>query len=485
MAQPPYGLSLRRSTSQPGRNGLATLALAIVLFLGISLARLGDANDSGGEALLYMVPVGVLALRFGLRGGLAGAVVGFLFVVAWDRLHQHVALGVVGYLNRGLAFVIVGVIVGVFVDRRRRLEADLSHSFEESLDLLWTADSTGTLIRVNPAWQRALGRTNETMRSRPLTDFVHVDDRQATIAELIALAGGLRDSIGSRSRFQTADGSYRWLEWSAHACASDGVIHGVAHDITVQRQAELRLANNAKRLETKITERTRDLNEARAETLQLLAVASEYRDDETFQHTERVGALAGEIATSLGLSEESVALLREAAPLHDIGKLAIPDRILLKPKRLTPAERAVMEAHTTLGARLLFGSRSPVLQLAGVIAESHHERWDGTGYPKGLVAEAIPLVGRIVAVADVHDALTHERPYKPAWPIEQAVALIRRSAGTQFDPRVVAAFLTAREQHSTRFLEPQAITEHTDTARSQRLQHTPSTADTGAAARNR
>jgi PAS domain S-box-containing protein/putative nucleotidyltransferase with HDIG domain len=462
MAQPPHGLSLRRANSLSGLKGPATFALAIVLFLGIYLARLGDANASGGEALFYMVPVGVLALRFGLRGGLAGAVAGFLLVVVWDQQHYQGALSVVDYLNRGLALLMAGALVGGFVDQRRRLEAELSRSFEESLDLLWTADVTGRLIRVNPAWQRAFGHASETMRSQPLTDFVHADDRKATIAELVALADGSRDSAESRSRFQTADGSYRWLEWSARACPSDGVIHGVAHDITAQRQAELRLANNAKRLEAKVTERTRDLNEARAETLQLLAVASEYRDDETYQHTERVGAIAGEIATSLGLSQESVTLLREAAPLHDIGKLAIPDRILLKPQRLSAAERTVMESHTSLGARLLFGSRSPVLQLAGVIAESHHERWDGSGYPKGLAGEAIPLVGRIVAVADVHDALTHERPYKPAWPTEQAIALVRSSAGTQFDPRVVAAFLTVRE-HRTRFQDPQPPIEHRPT----------------------
>ena len=190
-----------------------------------------------------------------------------------------------------------------------------------------------------------------------------------------------------------------------------------------------------------VHERTRDLNEARAETLQLLAVASEYRDDETSQHTERVGTIAAEIGTCMGLSGESVTLLREAAPLHDIGKLAIPDSVLLKPGRLSEAEQEVMHTHTSLGARLLFGSRSPALQLAGVVASSHHEWWDGSGYPQGLIGDDIPLVGRIVAVADVYDALTHDRPYKPAWPHEQAVAMIRSCAGTQFDPRVVDAFL--------------------------------------------
>ena len=124
-----------------------------------------------------------------------------------------------------------------------------------------------------------------------------------------------------------------------------------------------------------------------------------------------------------------------------MGKLAIPDRILLKPGRLTPKEFEVMKTHAALGARLLSGSNSPVLQMAAVIAATHHERWDGKGYPRGLAGEAIPMVGRVVAVADVFDALIHDRPYKSAWPLEKAIAEIERASGSQFDPRVVAAFL--------------------------------------------
>jgi putative two-component system response regulator len=216
----------------------------------------------------------------------------------------------------------------------------------------------------------------------------------------------------------------------------------VARDVTVQHEAEQQLANNAEWLETKVAERTRELDDARAETLALLAVAAEYRDTDTSRHTERVGASAAEITVRLGLDAEQVKLLREAAPLHDVGKLAIPDRILLKPGKLTPQEYEVMKTHATLGARLLSGRSSPVLQMAAVIAATHHERWDGAGYPEGLAGEAIPLVGRVVAVADVFDALTHDRPYKSAWPVERAIAEIQRAAGSQFDPRVVAAFLT-------------------------------------------
>src|SRR4051794_4355300 len=320
-------------------------------------------------------------------------------------------------------------------------EEELARYFEESLELLWTADATGRLMRVNPAWKRCLGYPPEAMCERPLTEFIFEGDRAEASAEILSLADRSCASVTARSRFKTHEGAVVWLEWSARSSAADGRIRGSAHDVTAQRRAETQLADEARRLQTMVDERTRDLNEARAETLQLLAVASEFRDDETAQHTERIGELAAAIGTRMGLSEESVALLREAAPLHDIGKLAIPDSVLLKPGRLSEEEQELMQTHTALGARLLFGSRSPALQLAGDIAESHHEWWDGSGYPLGLIGSDIPLVGRVVAVADVFDALTHERPYKPAWPVEQAVALIRSSAGTQFDPRVVEAFL--------------------------------------------
>lgn len=180
------------------------------------------------------------------------------------------------------------------------------------------------------------------------------------------------------------------------------------------------------------------------------APAVEYRDDETAEHTERVGVLSADIAVRLGLGGEQVRRLREAASLHDVGKIAIPDRILLKRGRLTPEERDAMQAHAALGARLLSRSSSPVLQMAAVIAATHHERWNGSGYPSGLAGERIPIVGRIVAVADVFDALTHERPYKAAWPVSQAVARIMRGSGSQFDPRVVRAFLAVQRDVARR-----------------------------------
>jgi PAS domain S-box-containing protein len=418
--------------------------LSLALFVGIFVLRVSDSNIADGESTLFLMPIALLALRFGLRGGLASALVACALVVVWGH-DDDVHLAVTGYLSRGVAFLVLGPLIGSFVDRRRRSEAEILRHAEASLDLLATADLTGRFTRVNPAWMHTLGHSAETLCSRPYLDFVHPDDREATIAETAALAEGSRDTVRFRNRYRTADGSYRWLEWSAHASPSEGVIHAVARDITVQDEAEQQVANNATLLETKVAERTRELDDARTETLQRLAIAAEYRDDQTFQHTERVGVSAAEIATRLGLSSEQIKWLREAAPLHDVGKLAIPDRILLKPGKLSAQEWEVMKTHTSLGARLLSGSSSPVLQMAAVIAENHHERWDGTGYPNGLAGEAIPLVGRIVAVADVFDALTHIRPYKSAWPEKDAIAEIRRAAGSHLDPQVVSAFLTMRK----------------------------------------
>lgn len=184
-----------------------------------------------------------------------------------------------------------------------------------------------------------------------------------------------------------------------------------------------------------------ELEESRLETLKKLALAAEYRDQETHEHTERVAATAALLATQLGQAGEPVALIRQAAPLHDIGKLAVSDAILLKPARLTPEEFEQVKRHTTAGAAILAGSTSDALRLGAEIALSHHEWWDGSGYPSGLRGEVIPLSGQIVALADVFDALTHERPYKPAWPLTAAIAEIRRLAGRQFNPDLVRAFL--------------------------------------------
>jgi putative two-component system response regulator len=197
-------------------------------------------------------------------------------------------------------------------------------------------------------------------------------------------------------------------------------------------------------LENLVSARTDELEKAQVEVIERLAVAGEFRDDDTGEHTRRVGERAARLACVLGLKQSLVELIRRAAPLHDVGKIGIPDSVLLKPGRLSPEELSVMQTHTTLGAAMLAGGRTPLVQMAERIARSHHERWDGGGYPDKLAGDAIPLEARVVAVADVYDALTSARPYRPAWEEERVIAHIRMGAGSHFDPQIVAAFLCAR-----------------------------------------
>lgn len=197
-------------------------------------------------------------------------------------------------------------------------------------------------------------------------------------------------------------------------------------------------------LEMNVQVRTRQLERAKIEILQRLAMAAEFRDDDTGEHTKRVGRLSALMAEALELSETQVELIGAAAPLHDVGKIGIPDAILLKNGSLSPDEWKIMKQHTTTGARMLSESVSPVLQLGERIALTHHERWDGDGY-QGLARNEIPLSGRIVAVADAFDAMTHQRPYRDPIPVEDATEEIVKERGRQFCPMAVDAFLASRD----------------------------------------
>jgi putative two-component system response regulator len=216
----------------------------------------------------------------------------------------------------------------------------------------------------------------------------------------------------------------------------------------VRNILQVRLLNKRVRqqnaeLEFKVRERTRELDETRLEIIRRLGIAAEYRDNETGMHIVRMSLFAQAIALRHGLPPEQAELLLNAAPMHDIGKIGIPDRVLLKKDKLDTDEWHIMRSHTTIGAQMLSGHTSPLLQMAAEIALSHHERWDGSGYPQGLSGEAISLEARIVAVADVFDALLAERPYKKPWPEHEAIAEIQRLASKQFDPAVVESFLSA------------------------------------------
>ena len=199
-------------------------------------------------------------------------------------------------------------------------------------------------------------------------------------------------------------------------------------------------------LEEKVHERTQQVEDARNRIVQSLSLAAEYRDDQTGKHTQRVGEMSRLISQRLGLSPERVELIGRTAPLHDVGKIAIPDRVLLKPGKLSAEEWEEMKQHPLIGATLLGEEAYPLIATARLIAITHHERFDGTGYPHGLKGESIPIEGRIVSVADVFDALTHERPYKEAWPVDRALEEIESGRGTQFDPDVVAAFRAVQDK---------------------------------------
>ena len=194
-------------------------------------------------------------------------------------------------------------------------------------------------------------------------------------------------------------------------------------------------------LEDTVRERTAELLDTQVEVIRRLAQAAELRDDDTGAHIDRVGRICERVARQLGMAPREAERLRIASTLHDVGKIGVADRVLLKRGELDSAEWDAMMAHTTAGAALLSGSRSPLLQMAEVIARTHHERWDGTGYPEGLKGDQIPLVGRICAICDVFDALASRRSYKDPWAFDRVVREIERKRGSHFDPRVVDAFL--------------------------------------------
>lgn len=206
-------------------------------------------------------------------------------------------------------------------------------------------------------------------------------------------------------------------------------------------------------LEEQIALSATELRRAHAEMLVRLARAAEFRDDQTGTHTWRVGYLSRLIAQEMSESSRFVDLIGLAARLHDVGKIGIPDRVLLKPGKLDADEFALMKSHSTIGARLLSGGKTALMTMAETIALNHHEAWDGTGYPNGLAGMSIPREGRIVAVADVFDALTHSRAYKKGWPEADAVAEIRRQKGVKFDPDAVDAFDRAYRNGATAELE--------------------------------
>jgi len=220
-----------------------------------------------------------------------------------------------------------------------------------------------------------------------------------------------------------------------------GFFGAIAWSELAERRVRTRVTRDNELLEQRVRERTADLADAEREIAHRLGVAVEWRDAETGVHIERMGRLCERLAREVGMSVVEAELLRHASALHDVGKVGIPDEILLKPARLDPAEWAKMKTHTTIGASILSGSKSALVQMAEEIARSHHERWDGSGYPAGLKGDEIPLPARICAVCDVFDALLSPRPYKNAWPLPEVIRELAAVRGTHLDPVLVDAFL--------------------------------------------
>ncbi len=266
--------------------------------------------------------------------------------------------------------------------------------------------------------------------SAPIAPFVHEDGSPLRAEELptvISLRSGERQSdivVGLRP----GGGGIRWMSVTSAPLYRDGESEPWAAVASFTDITEFR-------------QKLRDQDAERLKDVKRLALVAEYRDDDTNRHTERVAQATARMAMELGLDRDLIWTIGRAAPLHDVGKVAIPDSILLKPGKLTAEEFEVMKSHTTIGGRILAESDFVVLKKGMEIALSHHERWDGSGYPAGLSGEDIPIAGRILAVADAFDAMSHSRPYKEALPIPDAVAAIRGGSGTQFDPEVVEVFM--------------------------------------------
>jgi HD-GYP domain-containing protein (c-di-GMP phosphodiesterase class II) len=222
-----------------------------------------------------------------------------------------------------------------------------------------------------------------------------------------------------------------------HPEAARRMLAKLARSLTMAKEE---VARQNSLLEGRVREKTADLRESQLEVVRRLSQAADSRDHDTGVHITRMSRLCAHLALAAGAESRVADMLLNAAPMHDVGKIGIPDHILLKPGKLDDQEWEIMRSHSAIGAELLAGSRSPVVQMGEVIALTHHERWDGSGYPRGLKGDEIPFVARVTAICDVFDALISERPYKPAWSLERAREEIQSESGKHFDPELVAIF---------------------------------------------
>jgi diguanylate cyclase (GGDEF)-like protein len=333
-------------------------------------------------------------------------------------------------------------------------EEQAMRMFQEALELAREIDDRegeiDALVNLGRE-QLRVGKTSEGLELLHLgLELAGRNERKRSIFEAHELLAVGYEALGDTARALFHQREFHRVEKAVFNQESEQRSSRIAAQFELDRARHeveayrLEVAQQAREeAEARIRAQTLELEEAQSEIVNRLAIAAEYRDDQTGEHTLRVATYAAAIARALGWPEQQVRLLSSAARLHDLGKIGVPDSILMKPEKLSAAEFETVRSHTLIGARILEGAQSSVLRLAQEIALAHHERWDGKGYPLGLEREQIPISARIVAAADVLDALSHERPYKRAWPPAEALAEIERNSGRQFDPQVAAACLAA------------------------------------------
>jgi CHASE2 domain-containing sensor protein len=236
-----------------------------------------------------------------------------------------------------------------------------------------------------------------------------------------------------------------------------GTVSTITAGYLAERRQRYRVSRRNLELEEAVRERTAELRQTQLEVIQRLAHATESRDQETGLHLERISRMCEKVGLAMGMTPTDAETLRNASLLHDVGKIGVPDAVLLQAGELSDEDREVMRRHTTVGREILAGSSAPIMQMAEEIALTHHEHWDGSGYPNGLSGDEIPLAGRICAVCDVFDALLSERPYKEPWRVDEALAELRRERGTHFDPRVVDAFMSVVDDLDPSLLAPSRL----------------------------
>lgn len=315
----------------------------------------------------------------------------------------------------------------------------------ENLDVLTDLLSPHYQIKVATNGEKAL----RIMAAEHKPDLVLLDIMMPGISgyEVCQRLKRNTDTRGIPIIFVTAMGEMEDEKKGLELGAVDYITKPISPAIVLARvRTHLALYDQTRELERLVDLRTAELQTTRLQIIRRLGRAAEFKDNETGNHVIRMSHYARLTALSLGMSELRAELLFQAAPMHDVGKIGIPDHILLKPGKLDAAEWAVMRQHPQMGADIIGQHRDELLQAAHSVALTHHEKWDGSGYPHGLRGEDIPIFGRIVAIADVFDALTTARPYKTAWTVEDAVAHIAASAGQHFDPALMAPFQAALPQ---------------------------------------